>query len=127
MRNCYSRCSSKITSPGVWVASPENRDLRQLLWHRHRLVQMRTRIISVLIALSTGMRKGEIYGLRWEQVNLAARYIHVQNGKTNESDRRIPMNESVQELLSELGKVRKGDFVFPSPRNRGERFRDQKV
>jgi len=25
--------------PRVWVPSPENRDLRQLLWHRHRLVQ----------------------------------------------------------------------------------------
>lgn len=29
--------------PKIWVPSPENRDLRQLLWHRHRLVQMRTR------------------------------------------------------------------------------------
>jgi len=27
--------------PRIWVASLENRDLRQLLWHRHRLVQMR--------------------------------------------------------------------------------------
>ena len=26
--------------PRIWVPSPENRDLRQLLWHRHRLVQM---------------------------------------------------------------------------------------
>ncbi len=31
--------------PRIWVPDPENRDLRQLLWHRHRLVQMRTRII----------------------------------------------------------------------------------
>jgi transposase len=23
--------------PRIWVPSPENRDLRQLLWHRHRL------------------------------------------------------------------------------------------
>jgi transposase len=28
--------------PRIWVADAENRDLRQLLWHRHRLVQMRT-------------------------------------------------------------------------------------
>src|SRR5258708_6766399 len=27
--------------PQIWVPSPENRDLRQLLWHRHQLVQMR--------------------------------------------------------------------------------------
>ena len=28
--------------PRIWVPSSENRDVRQLLWHRHRLVQMRT-------------------------------------------------------------------------------------
>jgi transposase len=38
--------------PRVWAASPENRDLRQLLWHRHRLVQMRTRIMNQLQALA---------------------------------------------------------------------------
>src|SRR5229473_414526 len=32
--------------PKIWVPNPENRDLRQLLWHRHRLVQMRTRIMN---------------------------------------------------------------------------------
>ena len=32
--------------PRIWVPSPENRDLRQLLWHRHRLVQMRTRVMN---------------------------------------------------------------------------------
>src|SRR5713101_8380914 len=34
--------------PRIWVPSPENRDLRQLLWHRHRLVQRRTRIMNQL-------------------------------------------------------------------------------
>jgi len=38
--------------PRIWVPSPENRDLRQLLWHRHRLVQMRTRIMNQLQALA---------------------------------------------------------------------------
>jgi len=38
--------------PQIWVPSPENRDLRQLLWHRHRMVQMRTRIMNQLQALA---------------------------------------------------------------------------
>lgn len=38
--------------PKIWVPSPENRDLRQLLWYRHRLVQMRTRIMNQLQALA---------------------------------------------------------------------------
>jgi transposase len=44
--------------PRIWVASPENRDLRQLLWHRHRLVQMRTRIMNQLqaVAMNEGYR-----------------------------------------------------------------------
>jgi transposase len=38
--------------PRIWVPSQENRDLRQLLWHRHRRVQMRTRIMNRLQALA---------------------------------------------------------------------------
>ena len=47
--------------PRIWVPSPENRDLRQLLWHRHRLAQMRTRVKNQLqaIALNQGMRRGK--------------------------------------------------------------------
>jgi transposase len=43
--------------PQIWVPSPENRDLRQLLWHRHRLVQMRTRIKNQLQALAMNENK----------------------------------------------------------------------
>jgi transposase len=45
--------------PQVWVPGPENRDLRQLLWHRHRLVQMRTRIMNQLqaLAMNEGYRR----------------------------------------------------------------------
>src|SRR5260370_11183033 len=45
--------------PRLWIPSPENRDLRQLLWHRHRLVQMRTRVKNQLqsIAVNEGVRR----------------------------------------------------------------------
>jgi transposase len=44
--------------PSIWVPNWENRDLRQLLWHRHRMVQMRTRIMNQLhvVALNEGVR-----------------------------------------------------------------------
>ena len=47
--------------PQIWVPGPENRDLRQLLWHRHRLVQMRTRIMNQLqaLAMNEGYRSKE--------------------------------------------------------------------
>jgi transposase len=44
--------------PKIWVPSWENRDLRQLLWHRHRMVQARTRMMNQLqaVALNEGLR-----------------------------------------------------------------------
>jgi transposase len=44
--------------PQIWVPSWANRDLRQLLWHRHRMVQARTRIMNQLqaVALNEGLR-----------------------------------------------------------------------
>jgi len=53
------RLMREDTFPKIWVPSPKNRDLRQLLWHRHRLVQMRTRIMNQLqaIAMNEGKRK----------------------------------------------------------------------
>jgi transposase len=45
--------------PRIWAPTPENRDLRQLVWHRHRLVGMRTRVKNQLqaVALNEGIRR----------------------------------------------------------------------
>ena len=45
--------------PRLWVPSAEQRDLRQLLIHRHKLVEIRTRIKNGLqhLALNRGMQK----------------------------------------------------------------------
>lgn len=37
--------------PKIWVPTPAKRDLRQLLWHRHKLVCMRTILGNQLHAL----------------------------------------------------------------------------
>src|ERR1700733_8100585 len=52
------RLMLKDDFPHIWVPSWENRDLRQLLWHRHRKVQARTRIMNQLqaVALNEGLR-----------------------------------------------------------------------
>lgn len=43
---------------GIRVPSPVNRDLPQLLWHRHRLVHVRTQIMNQLgvLAITEGKR-----------------------------------------------------------------------
>ena len=45
--------------PAIWVPSAEERDLLQLLLHRHKLVQMRTRIKNQLqhVAMNQGLQK----------------------------------------------------------------------
>ena len=45
--------------PAIWVASAAERDLRQLLQHRHKLVEMRTRIKNQLqhVAMNQGLQK----------------------------------------------------------------------
>ena len=57
----YSGCLRENNFPQIWIPGPENRDLRQLLWHRHRLVQMRTRIMNQLHALAMNE------GYRWKK------------------------------------------------------------
>jgi integrase len=82
---------------------------------------------GVTLALNTGMRKGEIYSLRWDQVDLPNRLIRIINGKSEKSDRHIPMNDVVFELLSNLSQRHDSEFVFPNLRKADERFRDPKV
>jgi transposase len=45
--------------PRIWVANPQQRDVRQLLLHRHKLVQVRTRLKTELqhLALNQGVQK----------------------------------------------------------------------
>jgi Transposase and inactivated derivatives len=45
--------------PRIWVPTPENRDVRQLVLHRHRMVGIRTRVKNQLqaIAMNEGIRR----------------------------------------------------------------------
>ncbi len=60
--------------PRVWVPGVENRDLRQLLWHRHRMVQARTRIMNQLqgVALNEGLRCKKRLWRAWGREQLEA-------------------------------------------------------
>jgi len=50
--------------PRIWVPTPAERDVRQLLWHRHKLVSMRTMLGNQLhaLAMSQGLcRKQKLF------------------------------------------------------------------
>lgn len=80
----------------------------------------------VILALNTGMRRGELLSLNWDQIDFIQRSIRILNAKTNSSERTIPMNSAVSVLLSDLARNKKSNLVFPSNRKGGEAFLDLK-
>jgi len=65
----------------------------------------------VITALNTGMRKGEILALRWQDVDLENRKVTVRNAKNNEA-RVIPINQTLYQELSNLSGQSDGEYVF---------------
>lgn len=63
----------------------------------------------VLLALHTGMRRGEILGLTWEQADVARRMITLTQTKSGRV-RRLPMADLVVDTLKQ--RPRSGPFVF---------------
>lgn len=75
------------------------------------------RLIFV-IAISTGMRRGEILNLTWDDVDVAKRTLILRETK-NDEIRVVPIQGKALKLLIEHGKVRRLDspLVFPSQRD----------
>ncbi|MGB3363923.1 MAG: tyrosine-type recombinase/integrase [Thermodesulfobacteriota bacterium] len=55
----------------------------------------------LFVAISTGMRKGEILNLRWKDINLEEKYIVVRDSKNYES-RIIPINNRLEKVFLEI-------------------------
>ncbi len=66
----------------------------------------------VMMALNTGMRKGEILNLKWEDVEMGTRIIYVVNTKTDEK-REIPVNTILHAMLIDL-RTKNDTYVFPN-------------
>jgi len=79
----------------------------------------------VVLALSTGMRKSEIMGLTWENVDLNRGRAILHETKNNER-RGVAITSHALELLKGLNKVRRIDsnFLFPSKGNRSRKSLD---
>lgn len=88
----------------------------------------------VLFALGTGMRRGEIFGLQWNDINFEKKEIHVihnlsyvaditadekkeyhlrlQTPKTKNSIRIIPMSDSIYDILNSISRDNNSNYVF---------------
>jgi len=72
---------------------------------------------AVVVAISTGCRKGELMNLRWPNVDLERGLIIFEDTK-NDERRSVPLKGHAHELMEERSKVRRidSDFVFPGKR-----------
>ena len=80
----------------------------------------------VLLSLNTGMRRGELFDLKWSAINLDTKTITVRGETTKTSDtRHIPMNKEALSVLENWKKQStKSQYVFPS--QEGGRLEDIK-
>ena len=80
----------------------------------------------LLIALHTGMRRGEIVGLQWDDIDFAAKMIHIQHNavmsttattindflKTKSGHRDVPLSEELEEWLTAQKKNSHSKYVL---------------
>jgi integrase len=76
----------------------------------------------IVLAYETGMRQGEIVGLRWADVDLAGHFTRLPRTKNGEK-RSVPLTETAEEALRAWGRRawnrRESTYVFPSPAGDG--------
>lgn len=89
-------------------------DERTRLLEACKASKWRRLYLLVLMALTTGARRGELLGLRWRDVDLPGRLVHV--GQTKNGDpKALPLVLSVVEQLETL-QGPPGALIFPSAR-----------
>ena len=65
----------------------------------------------VLLALNTGLRKGELLSLRWQDVDVKNRLLRIERSK-NGDRRDIPMNQTVHDLLRAIPRRVDTPYLF---------------
>jgi integrase len=120
------RCSAKRLRQPDYIGADEFQALLAELQLRERAM--------VMLAASTGLRRSELFALRWCDVNLLTLEIAVTRScvrnrfgelKTEASAKPVPLHSSVRDALmawrNECLFSQDGDFLFPSLRLNGTR------
>lgn len=71
------------------------------------------------MVLCTGMRRGELFKLKWEDIDFERGFISIKDPKGG-IDQKIPLNDVAREVLNGHDRVEDSPYVFPG-RNGGQR------
>ena len=77
-----------------------------------------SRAVRILyLLLLTGCRFGEIAGLAWDEVDLAAGLIMLKDGKTGA--RAVYLSDAARDVLKQVERIKDCPWVFPATRGKG--------
>lgn len=114
-------------NPLIGVSSPKQPEARDRLISADEITRLcyamsydetppRTVISRVgaafMFAIETAMRASEICNLRWDEVYLERRFLHVAGGKTPAAKRDVPLSSEAIAIIKLMEQVKEGDTVF---------------
>ena len=149
VRSCHTTCRTALekavaerlitTNPALGCRLPPKKSKEMQVLTQAEIIRFLTQAKAegyyemFLLELTTGMRRGEILGLKWRDLNLQSGELHISRQvvrtgksvevsvpKTKSSIRTILLPPDMVELLAELKKQIKGEWMFPSPVKLGE-------
>ena len=149
VRSCHTTCRSALekavaerlitTNPALGCRLPPKKSKEMQVLTQAEIIRFLTQAKAegyyemFLLELTTGMRRGEILGLKWRDLNLQSGELHISRQvvrtgkavevsvpKTKSSIRTILLPPDMVDLLTELKKQTKGEWMFPSPVKAGE-------
>jgi integrase len=99
----------KPKAPGITIENLNDNELKRLLDAIEADSNVDARNILKL-ALFTGLRRGEIFGLRWQDIDFQNGVIHLPKTKSGEK-KEIPLNTKARAVLE--AHLRSSDYIFP--------------
>ena len=112
------------SNPFRRVQKPKTKELQPVFFTKD---EMRTLLNGVtntqfrnlyIIALFTGLRLEELLNLKWNDIDLAGKVIHVRNSATfttkDKKNRSVPMNEQVYQVILSMNGTATHELVFHS-------------
>jgi integrase len=100
---------------GLKEAPPRTRYLTEA--EEARLLDHASPVVSaaIILAIDTGLRRDELFGLRWPQVDLRRGTIATTTRTKTGRARRVPLPERSAQILAHLPRSISSDFVFVNP------------